>query len=115
MTNEALRAADALLETKISAEVIKLSRVNPLPVDAVLSSLRRTHRLLISEDVCDFGCVGQRVLALCAKSGVSLSGAKLLNLGGGIAAQGSRPELLRQYALDADAMVSAAGELVSQG
>lgn len=114
MVNEAAAAAKLLAESGVEAELIKLNMINPLPAEPVLSSLKKTGRLLISEDVCAEGSVGQRVLAACARDGVALSGARLLNLGCGIVQQGSVKELLRDCKLDGPALASAGMELMGE-
>jgi len=84
-----------------------------LPETEILASLSKTRRFVIAEDVCEFGCVGNRVLALCAKYGIALKGAKLLNLGSGVVGQGTREQLLREHGLDAASIAVAAISLTA--
>lgn len=115
MINEALSAAKLLENQGVSAQVLKLSVINPLPADTIISLLEKTKRLIISEDACEHGSVGQRILAETAQRGLCLHGARLLNLGNGIVEQGKIPELLTSYGLGASAMTSAALELAAIG
>ena len=111
MVNEALAAAEKLSGLGITAEIVKLGIVFPNSYETVLSSLRKTGKLLAVEEVCAAGCIGQRVLTACAERKLSLQGAKLLNLGEGIIPQGTVAELRHDYGIDAQGIVHAASEL----
>lgn len=114
MTNEVLDAVERLAAEGISAEVIKLSRIKPPDFDLVMRSLRKTGKLLISEDVCEAGCVGSRILEEAAINEIHVRAAKLLNLGEGIVPHGTVAELLHDFGLDADGIVSAAMEMMDK-
>lgn len=114
MTNEVLDAAERLAAEGISAEVIKLSMIKPPDFDLVMRSLRKTGKLLISEDVCGAGCVGSRILEEAAINEIHVRAAKLLNLGEGIVPHGTVAELLHDFGLDADGIVSAAMEMMDK-
>lgn len=112
MINEALAAADILELLGVSAELIKLNFINPLDTESVLTSLRKTGRLLVSEDVCAAGSVGSRLLAACAREGVLLRAAETLDLGTGIVTHGSVPELMRLKGIDREGIVAAAKRML---
>lgn len=114
MTNEVLDAAERLAAEGISAEGIKLSMIKPPDFDLVMRSLRKTGKLLISEDVCEAGCVGSRILEEAAINEIHVRAAKLLNLGEGIVPHGTVAELLHDFGLDADGIVSAAMEMMDK-
>lgn len=114
MTNEVLDAAERLAAEGICAEVIKLSMIKPPDFDLVMRSLRKTGKLLISEDVCEAGCVGSRILEEAAINETHVRAAKLLNLGEGIVPHGTVAELLHDFGLDADGIVSAAMEMMDK-
>lgn len=114
MTNEVLDAAERLAAEGTSAEVIKLSMIKPPDFDLVMRSLRKTGKLLISEDVCEAGCVGSRILEEAAINEIHVRAAKLLNLGEGIVSHGTVAELLHDFGLDADGIVSAAMEMMDK-
>lgn len=114
MTNEVLDAEERLAAEGISAEVIKLSMIKPPDFDLVMRSLRKTGKLLISEDVCEAGCVGSRILEEAAINETHVRVAKLLNLGEGIVPHGTVAELLHDFGLDADGIVSAAMEMMDK-
>lgn len=114
MTNEAMKAAERLSASGIGAEVIKLSMIKPPDFDLIMRSLRRTGRLLISEDVCEAGCVGSRILEEAAINEIDIRTAKLLNLGEGIVPHGTVAELLHDFGLDADGIAGAAMEMMDK-
>ena len=107
MVNEALSAARQLEQKGISAEVVKINRLGPEDYSVTLSSLEKTGALLASEEVCASGCVGEQILSQAAVHGITLRGARLLNLGCGIVAHGSRDRLMRDHGIDAAAMTEA--------
>ena len=111
LINEALRAADALAQSGISAQVLKIGRVLPLQTREILASLQVTGRLVAAEDVCADDCVGMKILAACAQNGVKLNAFRLLNLGSGIVQHGAVPILMRKYGLDSSGIADAAREL----
>lgn len=111
MVNEALTAAERLSGLGISAEIVKLGMVFPNDYSFVRTSLQKTGRLLMAEEVCAAGCIGQRILTACTEYRLSLQNAKLLNLGEGIIPQGTVSELRHDYGIDAQAIACTAAEL----
>ncbi len=114
LINHALEAAENLKSLGISAEVIKLNLINPIDYKTVLRSLEKTGVLVIAEEVCAHGSVGERLLAACAQHGVYLKGAKCLNLGTGVVRQGEPEELYALYGLDATGISRSVRELFNQ-
>ena len=110
MINETLRAADLLEAAGVSAEVIKLGRLRPNGFAAVRASVNKTRRLIVAEDVCDFGSLGRQILSTLA-CGTEAFSARLLNLGEGIVPHGSVEELRRACGIDAEAIAASAKEL----
>lgn len=112
MINNALDAAALLEKSGVSAEVIKLNSIYPLEGGAVLDSISKTRRFIMLEDVCAAGCVGERILALCAERGVPLCASALLNVGVGIVPHGETAQLQGQFGLDAQSVAARALELI---
>ena len=110
MINEAIEAAERLKAEGVSAELIKLGRIRPNSFSTVQASVQKTRRLIVVEDVCDFGCVGGQILASLA-GGTGEISVRLLNLGDGIVTHGSVDELRRVCGIDAEAVVKNAKEL----
>ncbi len=114
LTNEALMAADLLQKKGIGCEVIKLSRLDDVELPVVLESLRKTGQLIIPEETCEAGCVGERILALCHKAHVSLKNARLINLKDGIVVHGSVEQLRELYALNGNGIANAALSMMNE-
>ncbi len=112
LINEALRAARELAEQGVSAEVIKLNTLRPLDKRAVVDSLRKTGRLIVAEETCRAGSPGTALLAAAAAGGVTLRGAKLLDLGSGIVTHGDVASLRGRLGIDAAGIVRAALDMV---
>ena len=115
LMNEVLAAAGLLAEAGISAQVIKLNCVKPLDLEPVLASLARTGRLVVAEDVCAAGCVGQSILAAAAARGMAPPASRLLNMGSGIVTHGGVQALYALKGVDARGIAAAATELVRGG
>jgi 2-oxoisovalerate dehydrogenase E1 component len=60
---EAVAAAETLAERGISAEVIDLRSILPMDMDTVLSSVRKTGRLLVTHPAVEFCGVGAEIAA----------------------------------------------------
>ena len=113
MVNQALAAADILEREHIEAEVIKLGQIKPSNFELTFSSIAKTGSLLVAEEVCSAGCVGQQLLALCAENGIKLNSAKLVNLGDGIIPQGTVAELLNDYNLNAEGLAESVKSMIN--
>ena len=114
LTNEVISAAETLSKEGITADVVKLNQISPLPEDTLLASVRKTGILLTVEDVCRSGSVGSNVLSLAAERGVVLSGARRLDLGSGVVPHGAVAGLQHRVGLDAEGICRAARELVHE-
>lgn len=110
MVNEALTAAETLAEAGVSAEVLRLGLIRPLDTQPVFASVRKTGALLVAEEICDAGCVGERLASALAQAGIDAR-IRLLNLGAGIVPQGSVEELRTLQGIDSFAIAQAAREL----
>ena len=104
LVNEALRAAQLLQEKGIHCTVIKLMRLDDISLPLTEQFLAKTGRLLIAEETCNAGCVGERLQSMvgCLKQSV------ILNLGDGIVSHGTVEQLRAIYGLDAVGMVRSA-------
>lgn len=114
LVNEALEAAEELSKRGVDAELIKLGHIRPNSLELCLASAAKTGKLLIVEEVCEQGSVGQGLSSAIACRGVGTDAVRLLNLGDGIAVQGSVRELYHRYHLDAEGIVSACLELTGR-
>lgn len=115
MIGELLICAKLLTEHGIRAEVIKLNRIAPLDLTAVLRSAEKTGRILVAEEVVAAGCVGGRIAAAVAEHQISLSGLALCNLGDQFVTQGKVSELRKLCALDGESLYKKALEVCGHG
>lgn len=69
MAVEALRASDVLAEHGIDAEVIDMRVLNPLDVDSVLASARKTSRLVVADTASDMASLGHTVISKVIERG----------------------------------------------
>lgn len=114
MINEVLAAAERLHDAGISVQVLKLNLLNPLDITLIENCVIRTGRLVVVEDVCAHGCIGERILAALAERGRAPKQAKLLNLGGGIVTHGDVKELRSRMGIDAEAIETAVQTMLQQ-
>ena len=110
--NEALCAAEILSGQGVSAEVVKLNRLSPVDISTTVASVRKTGRLVLAEDVCRAGGMGEKLLAALSENGVSLRGCRLLDLGSGILENGAPEDLRRKTGLDGEGIARAASEIL---
>jgi 1-deoxy-D-xylulose-5-phosphate synthase len=111
LINEALAACETLEQAGISAELVKLNRLDAPDYDCVCASAAKTGRLLVAEDAAEAGCVGTRILAELERRGAALRAVRCRNLGCGVVPHGSTADLLRSLGLDAAGIAAACEEL----
>ena len=111
MVNEVLDAVDQLEQQGVSAEIIKLGMVTPNDFKISLQSIEKTGKVIIPEEVCNFGCVGNTILSLAASQGIILDASKLMNLGSGIVPHGTVKELRHDTGIDTEAIVATGLEM----
>jgi len=63
MVSEALKAADALEEHDISAEVLDLRTISPMDDELIFDSVRRTHRLVVADTAWENGGIGAEIIS----------------------------------------------------
>ena len=115
MTGSVLRVAERLSEAGVSAEVVKLNRVIPLPEETVLDSLRKTGRFLMVQECVEMGSPGREILAAAGVRAVPLQGAKVCSCGEGFVPHGSRDKLLKLCGMDEESMYEKALEVTGRG
>lgn len=67
-----LEAADALAADGVSVEVLNLRTIRPLDIDAIMTSVAKTHRLVTVEEGFRQHGVGAEIVALVAERGIEL-------------------------------------------
>ena len=63
MVQRCLEAADELQRDGIDAEVLDLRSLRPLDWDAIATSVRKTHRVVVAHEACRTGGVGAEIAA----------------------------------------------------
>ena len=109
LINEVLRAAEQLEEQGVSAEVVKLNRLDTLD-GTIPASVEKTGRLIVAEEAAETGCLGVRILAGLEQRSIPAK-SHLLHLGSGVVEHGSVPELRRKLGLDAEGILAAFEDL----
>ena len=115
MTGPVLQTADRLARDGISAEVVKLNRLVPLPAETALASLQKTRRLLVVQECVTMGSPGEGLLAAATSEGISLKKAKLCSCGEGFLPHGTVPQLRSLCGLDGESLYQNAREVVCNG
>lgn len=109
---ESLKAAEALEEQGISAEVINVSSVKPLDTETIMASLAKTGCVVIAEEHNMAGGLGEAVCAAMALS--KPFPAEFVNGKDLFGQSGSPAQLLKHYGLDADGIVAAAKKVLAR-
>jgi pyruvate dehydrogenase E1 component beta subunit len=78
----ALKAAEALDEEGISAEVVDLRTVRPLDADAILASVARTNRCVVLEEGWPYAGIGSQVVDLVQREAFDALDAPILRVTG---------------------------------
>ena len=64
MVGKALKAAEALAELGIEAEVINMRSIRPLDMDTIIASVQKTNRLVTCEEGWAFSGIGSEIAAM---------------------------------------------------
>ena len=107
LVNHALSAADLLAEQGIDASVIRLTRLNPLPVDALESALSGIFHVLIAEET---SAGLSEALAWQLGSGYQIT---IADLGREYVPHGSCQELYKRYGLDGASLAEKMKEVLA--
>ena len=110
----AAEAAKLLCEKGIRAEVIRLSCLKPLDAADVITSVKKTGRLLCIEEVNAHGCLCESLSMALAEADVSAQ-IRGCNLGDAYIPHGSVQDLLTRSGLDAEGIVKTAWEVFDFG
>ena len=109
--NDVMDVSDRLGTEGVSVDVMKLDRIQPLDLTGVISSVKKTGRIVVVEEVAANGCVGESVLSALMQQDVAVK-ARLLNLGNGIVPHGDLSSLRKLCKLDAEHIYETAKELL---
>ena len=100
LVNNCLQAAELLANWGIEASVIRLTKLNPLPADALKAALSGISNVLIAEEICHGSGISDALQAKLQRS------CKAIDLGPEYVTHGSIRDLYRNYGLDAEAIAN---------
>ena len=109
---ESIKAAEALEEQGISAEVINIATIKPLDEAAVLASALKTKAVVVAEEHNSAGGIGELIAGVLAKSAPTPM--EFLNGEDKWGQSGTPAELLAAYGLDAAHIVEAAKKAIAR-
>ncbi len=109
---EALVAAAALTRDGIEVEVIDPRTLQPLDLDAIVASVRRTRRCLVAHEAPRQGGFGAEVAALVQEHAIDFLDAPVARIGGPHAPVPMSPALEDAYLVSATAIERAARDLL---
>ncbi|WP_258130393.1 alpha-ketoacid dehydrogenase subunit beta [Achromobacter anxifer] len=109
--HKALRAAQALAADGIEAEVLDLRSIQPWDEQAVLASLKRTHRLLIVHEAVEAFGVGAEIAARMADIGFDELDAPIARVAAPFVPVPFAPSLEEQYQPQEADVIAAARKL----
>jgi pyruvate/2-oxoglutarate/acetoin dehydrogenase E1 component len=111
VVNEAMSAAAKLEEQGIRAEVIDPRTIQPLDLDTIVESVKRTGRLMIASDDVKSGGIGSEIAATVVEEAFDLLDAPILRVACPNTPIPFSPTLEQAYMPNADKIVKAAKKL----
>jgi pyruvate dehydrogenase E1 component beta subunit len=109
-----VKAAEALAEAGVSAEVIDLRTIKPLDEDAVLTSVRKTGRLVVVHEASRMCGVGAEVASLVAEKAFHALKAPIVRLTGPDAPPAASFPLEKAFAPQAEGIAEAVRGVVAK-
>jgi pyruvate/2-oxoglutarate/acetoin dehydrogenase E1 component len=101
MVVEATKAADSLAEQGVRVEVIDPRCVQPLDIDTITASVRKTNRVLIVHEAVEFGGIGAEISSQIQESAFDYLDAPVARLAAPFAPVPYAPVLENAYVPDA--------------
>jgi len=112
LVGEAMTAAKTLEEKGISAEVIDVRTLQPLDLDTIVESVKRTSRLIVASDDIKTGGVGSEISAAVTETAFDYLDAPVIRVASPDTPIPFSPPLEQQYIPNADKIVQAAVQLI---
>lgn len=105
MVDTALKVAANLQKHGISSEVINARFVKPLDMNLIITSSKKTKRVVTIEDNAIAGGFGSNVLEMLNQRGINVK-TKIFGYPDQFITHGSRNDLMKKYKLDTDSIVN---------
>ena len=114
LVGEAISAAKKLEETDISAEVIDVRTLQPLDLETIVASVKRTSRLVVACDDVKTGGVGSEISASVLESAFDYLDAPIMRVSCPEIPVPFSPTLEQMYVPNADKIVEAVSKIMGQ-
>ncbi|MGB3771930.1 MAG: alpha-ketoacid dehydrogenase subunit beta [Rhodococcus sp. (in: high G+C Gram-positive bacteria)] len=114
MVAEAMKAADILAESGVSAEVVDPRSVQPLDTATIVRSASKTNRILVVHEAVTFGGIGAEVAAQIQEEAFDYLDAPVLRIGAPFTPVPFSAPLEKAYVPDADRIVAGARRLLER-
>ncbi|MEM2843550.1 MAG: alpha-ketoacid dehydrogenase subunit beta [Candidatus Bathyarchaeia archaeon] len=112
MVHEALAAANILEEKGLSIEVIDPRTIQPLDIEAIIDSVKKTGRVIIAEDDCKTGGVGAEIAALIVEKAFDYLDAPITRVAAPDIPIPFSPKLELEYMPNKDKIIQAVNSLL---
>jgi len=112
VVGEAMSAAQKLQEKGISAEIVDIRTLQPLDLDTILESVKRTARLIVASDDVKTGGIGAEISASVVESAFDYLDAPIMRVACPDMPVPFSPPLEQMYMPNAQRIADAATELV---
>lgn len=112
MVQKALAAADKLAEERISAEVIDPRTLTPLDEEAILESVKKTHRLVIVHEEVKRAGSGAEIAAIVAEQAFDYLDAPIKRVAAPFTPVPFSPALEKEFIPDEGKIIAAVKEVV---
>jgi len=112
MVHEALKAAEQLAQEGVDIEIIDPRSVQPLDMDTIIDSVRKTHRVLTVHEAVEFGGIGAEINAQIASQAFDYLDVPPLRLGAPFSPVPYSPVLEREWVVNKDKILDATRRLM---
>jgi len=112
MVHEALAAANILEEKGLSVEVIDPRTIQPLDIEAIVNSVKKTGRVIIAEDDCKTGGLGAEIAALIVEKAFDYLDAPITRVAAPDLPIPFSPKLELEYMPNKDKIIQAVNSLL---
>lgn len=107
MVNQALKAAEALQQQGIEAEVIDIRTLEPLDTDTIIQSVQKTGRAVVLHEACLKGGFGGEIASVIQEACFAKLKAPVKRVGAPNVPVPFAPELEKEFLPDANRVISA--------
>ncbi len=104
---EAFKAADELEKEGISCEIIDLRTVRPLDKETILTSIKKTNRLVVLEEAWPFGNIATEITYIVQSEAFDYLDAPVVKINTADTPAPYSPELFKEWLPNSDEVVKA--------